>query len=360
MKVALMGASGFVGSRIVEMFHLGGLGEIRPIVRSFGSLARLARFDLDCKLADALDERALASAFEGCDRVIHAVQGHSDVVEGSIAPTYSAACAARVKRIVYLSTASVHGQSPVPGTDEKSALSDRQSQDYNNLKVRAERQLLKDRESGSVEVVILRPGIVFGPRDRWFTGIATDMLSGTAYLVNGGSGICNSMYVDNLVHAIHLALTARNADREAFLVGDAETVQWAEIYKRVAEALCLPFGEVHSVLPPAIRMGLNERVDYFRSLKVTQSLLPIFPTRLKRAVKSAITAWKELPARSPWELPVPPAPTVTLEMADLHRCPFKLPNEKAKRVLGYEPIVSFDEGCRRTMEWMRFAGFPVS
>jgi 2-alkyl-3-oxoalkanoate reductase len=236
MKVALMGASGFVGSRMVEMFHLGGLGEIRPIVRSFGSLARLARFDLDCKIADASRRTyALANAFEGCDRVVHAVHGHADVVEGSIAAlTYRAACAAGVKRIVYLSTASVHGQSPAPEPTRQSPLSDRQPQDYNNLKVRAERRLLKEQGTcGSLRWLFCARESFSGQGTAGLAESPPICCGGTAYLVNGGTGICNSIYVDNLVHAIHLALTAPgNADREAFLVGDAETVKWAEIYKR--------------------------------------------------------------------------------------------------------------------------------
>ena len=35
---AVLGASGFIGSRVVEMFHLGGLSDVPPIVRSMASL----------------------------------------------------------------------------------------------------------------------------------------------------------------------------------------------------------------------------------------------------------------------------------------------------------------------------------
>jgi nucleoside-diphosphate-sugar epimerase len=357
MNIALMGASGFIGSRVVEMFHLGGLAEVRPIVRTFASLARLARFDLDCSIADAFDEQALAGAFVGCDFVVHAVHGQLDVVEGSIAPTYRAACAAGVKRIVYLSSASVHGQSPVAGTEETSLLSDRQPQDYNNRKVRAERRLLKERERGSVEVVILRPGIVFGPRDRWISGIAHELLHGAAYLVGDGNGICNSIYVDNLVQAIRLALAASNADREAFLVGDAETVTWVEIYRRTANALGVCFEEVHHISHPTFRRNFRERVETFRSSNVTQSLLPVFPAKMKRAVKAGLGAWQETPAQSPWAIPEEPKPMPTVEMAELHVCSYKLPHEKARRILDYKPIVSFAEGFRRSMEWLKFAGY---
>lgn len=359
VRTALMGASGFVGSRMVEMFHLGGLGEVRPIVRSFGGLARLARFDLDCRLADALDEAALTKAFEGCDVVIHSVAGHPEVIEGSIATTYKAASSAGIKRIVYLSTASVFGQAPAVGTDDSTPISDRQAQDYNNWKVRAERSLLRERQNGSVEIVIIRPGIVFGPRDRWISALASELLSGTAYLVNGGKGICNSIYVDNLVHAAHLATTADGADGQAFTVGDDETVTWNQFYEGVAQKLGIPVDEIRNVSPPVFNKSFKTRIDEFRSLKATQAALPIFPSKLKRSVKAALNAWPETPVPSQWAGNGGPTPNVTMEMTELHQCPYKLPHEKAERLLGYKPIVSFEEGCRRTFEWLRFAGFPI-
>jgi hypothetical protein len=46
-------------------------------------------------------------------------------------------------------------------------------------------------------------------------------------------------------------------------------------------------------------------------------------------------------------------------MALLYQCQYKLPFEKAEKMLGYKPIVSFQEGCRRSVAWMEFAGYPV-
>jgi len=47
LKIAVLGANGFIGSRMVELLHLEGLVEVRPIVRTMYSLARLSRFNLD-------------------------------------------------------------------------------------------------------------------------------------------------------------------------------------------------------------------------------------------------------------------------------------------------------------------------
>jgi len=358
MRVALMGANGFVGSRIAEMFYLGGVAELRPIVRTYSGLAGLSRFDLDGRVANAKDESALAKAFEGCDAVVHSVHGHADVVEGSIQPFYRAACAAGVRRVVYLSSASVHGLAPAPGTDESSPLSDRQALEYNNLKVRAERRLLEERANGTTEVVILRPSIVYGPRDRWISGIATAMMRGSAYLIDDGRGICNGIYVDNLVDAIHKSLTAPAADKEAFLVGDAETVTWAELYRAIAEAFEVNFSEVAQISSSSLPKTVRNSIDAIRGMAVTQAVLPMVPPRLKRVAKATITAWPQPVRLNPWALPGKSAPAATEEMAELHGCTYKLPYAKAIRLLGYTPLVSFQEGLTRSIGWLRFAGYP--
>lgn len=99
---------------------------------------------------------------------------------------------------------------------------------------------------------MLRPGIVFGPRSMWVTRVADELLSGTAYLVNEGNGICNSIYVDNLIHAIRLAMTATNVDGQAFLVGDREQVTWSDFYRPIAEALGIDFAQISHVASPRL------------------------------------------------------------------------------------------------------------
>jgi nucleoside-diphosphate-sugar epimerase len=363
LKLAVIGANGFIGSRAVELLHLEGLAQVRPIVRSFNSLARLSRFDLDCRIADARDHSALRAALEGCDAVVHAVSGDPATILGSLTPVYLAAQQAGVKRLIYLSSGSVHGQAPAPGTDESTPLNDRQSVAYNNAKVQAEGRLLTLRKTGGVELVILRPGIVVGPRSWWISSFASGLLAGEAYLVNQGRGICNSIYVDNLVQAIYLATRAPLADGQAFLVGDAETLSWADLYTPVAAALGFDLHEVPNleyVKPP--RLNWNSLIRAVRTSGTARSVSTLIPKRLRRALRAALI--QEAPPPSPWadraQSAAPrPIAQATLEMALLYRCAYKLPHTKAQQVLGYEPIVPFAEACRRTLGWLEFSGYPV-
>jgi nucleoside-diphosphate-sugar epimerase len=254
---------------------------------------------------------------------------------------------AGVRRIVYLSSASVHGQAPPPGTDEDSPVRSRQPIAYNGAKAWAERRLLKLREKGSVEVVILRPGIVTGPRSIWQARFATELLAGTACWLDDGRGICNSLYVDNLVHAIHRALAAPGIDGLAFLLGDEETVTWADLYRPIAEALGIRSLSLPNVEYEPPHRNLREWIRSLEANRSARAMASLIPKRIRRALFAAME-----PIHAP-------RPVATLEMSLLYRCAWKLPDTRARRLLGYRPVVSFAEGCRRTIGWMRFAGFPV-
>lgn len=351
--LAIVGANSFVGSRAVELFHLRNLAGVRPIVRSAPSLARLSRFDLDCRIADALDLDALTRAFEGCEWVLHSVHGAPEVTERAGEVAYRAACRAGVRRMVYLSSASVHGQAPEPGTDESTPLNDKQPLIYNNSKVRAERRLAQCREN--VELVSLRPGIVFGPRDRWISELVRELRHGLAYLVGGGEGFCNSIYVDNLIHAVELGFSVPQAAGETFLVGDNETFTWRELYASVAGGIGVSPSQIRQVARPEFRQSLGDRAGAIRSHALVQAALPWIPPVIKRVAKGALGAIPAPPSRSPWRLPHPPSPAVSREMADLHACRWKLDSGKARRLLNYSAPVPVETGLRRTLDWLRWA-----
>ena len=348
---AVVGAGGFIGSRIVEILHLDRRIEVRPIARRASALVSAARFGIRGYVADALDERALAAALDGCEVVVHAIAGDPRTIEQSVAPVYHAAEAARCRRVVYLSSAMVHGQAPPAGVDEKSALSERQEVAYNNAKVRAEATLFRLRESGRTEAVALRPGIVYGPRSRWIGDFADAVLTAKAFLVGGGGGLCNAVYVDNVVHAIELAATVTAADGEAFLIGEEEALSWRDFYAPIATALGHSMSEVASVSFEHKVASFKERIDDLRMSETVQGVLEALPHALRHRLGAL---WKASGA-----LPESRAPAPTLELALLHQSRYAPAWTTAARVLGYAPVVSRAEAFRRTVGWLAFAGYPV-
>jgi len=360
MKVGVLGAAGFVGGHLLRYLRADGC-DTRAIVRRRPSDA-----DRDYRIADACDVYALREAMRGCEAVVHAALGSNDVITGSVAPVYAAAEAVGARRLIYISSGSVHGQSPVPGTDETTPLSARQAFSYNNAKVIAERRLARLRARGTVELVILRPTIVIGPGSRWLFDFADRLQDRTACVVDGAAGILNSIYVDNLAYAVTLALTATRVDGEAFLLGDREAVRWSDLFRPIADAFGVRFDDVPSVSPPEVRATFRQRyVEPLRTSEAAQRAMRMMPRALKDDVKHALRGAVRLVRRGADRANVidaavaagaapPSTPAgVTPEIAALQRCRWRLPHDKAVRMLGYAPPVSFADGCRRGIAWLQ-------
>jgi nucleoside-diphosphate-sugar epimerase len=210
-----------------------------------------------------------------------------------------------------------------------------------------------------VELILLRPGIVFGPRSSWVTHFADDLLAGKAALLNHGRGICNSIYVDNLVHAIYLAATQPQIDQEAFLLGDQECVTWADLYRPIATALGYDLEKIPEGVVSNQNQSWFERLEPIRVSKTVQGLLAVIPHRYKLAAFRAyetVLRYDTIMSPSAQESQ---QFSISYEMGMLYSCSYKLPHEKAAHILGYQPPVSFQEACKRTVAWLEFAGYPV-
>ena len=353
MKIGIMGASGFVGNRAAEVFHAQG-HEIRPIVRAADSRSRLTISNLDVRVASAFDRSALESAFKGCDVVIHSILGSPGLIRGSVAPAYQAAQKAGVRRIIYLSSMIVHRFAPDIGTTEASSLVENQPFPAHSAKIYAERKLLELRKNGTVEVTIFRPGIVFGPRSRWVVELTNQLSQGTAYFINNGRGICNSVYIDNLIHGIQLGMTVPAADGEAFFVGDRERVTWFDFYLPFARALGVDPAQIPSpIVPEFTRSWKQELVASVSNSQFVQEFLASLPEDIKQKIKNIVPKRNKASADRKVEVAESsPQPVVTEMMAELQQSQYKLVFDKAKRILDYEPLISFDEGCRRSIAWL--------
>jgi nucleoside-diphosphate-sugar epimerase len=346
--VAILGANGFIGARTAELLEKQGGYEVVPVSRREAALQLPGELEKRRKLADAFDQAALTAAFDDCDAVVSAIAGDPRTIVHTIGPLYAAAAAAGVRRIVYLSSAVVHGHAPAPGSDESSELSLDQPLEYNKAKILAERRLRELREDGTVQLTILRPGIVYGPRSQWTRRLAEQLRAGAGAVPDGGAGVCNAIFIDNLVHAIDRAISVKGADGEAFLLNDRETVTWRDMIAPIAELVRI---DLDRLPRPESASILKKRHLHAHSAshRAVQSLAKWLPPRIRK-----------LPARfrKIFHGPPPDLPSdFNYEMALLHSCRVRLPTTKAERVLGFSPPVSFAEGCRRSVEWLRAEGY---
>ncbi len=357
MIVAIIGANGFIGTRFVEMLHLDGRHTVVPIVRRASGLALAARFRLDARLGDALDVASLSAALIGCDAAVHVALGDPRQIEAMPGVLCEAAATAGVRRVVYLSSASVHGQAPAPGTTEDTPLHQRHAMDYNNAKVRAEHAFFRACARRRVEGFALRPGVVFGPRSRWIADLAADLRQRRAWLLGEGAGICNTVYVDNLAALVAQCLDAPASAAGAYLVGDAERVTWRDFYHHVATSLGLAHASIHRVTEvPAFAPTARERIARVVAGPLVQTTLPFVPSALKQVTKKLLAALTaSAPHSDAWRLPSAPAPRITQELALLQQCQWQLPSARAIERLGYRPPVDFSTAIERSLAWLAFA-----
>ena len=352
-KVALIGASGFIGIRASEMLSADPRFTLRPIVRAPSSLAVLARQRLDWKVCDLLNEKALSQALTGITICVHAAIGNAAQIVKMAKATYHACAAAGVRRLVWLSSASVHGQNPLAGTDELSELNDKHALIYNNAKVRAEWALDQSSIDGRVEVVRLRPSIVYGPRSRWISDVAEAVRNGRAGWISGGRGVCNAIYVDNLVAAIqHAALNSRSAGH-SFLIRDEESLTWRDFLLPIAKHLGR---DEHAFTEMEVPLIVPERENIMTTLTMTPiyaHIAPYIPDRAKRLIKAVASAW---PARDPelesWQPRSDSKLELKPEMALLQQATWRFPTDKARQILDYRPPIAFDEGMKRSLIWL--------
>jgi 2-alkyl-3-oxoalkanoate reductase len=350
-QYAILGANGFIGYRLTEYLVLNEVAAPRPIVRSFRSIARLSKFGLDVRVADATDSVALTANLKGCSVVFLCVVGDRSTILRSVKATYEACRNARVRRLIYLSSAVVHGHDPDPGTNEESPL--RQVQPL------AEQKLKALGADGAVECVVLRPWIVYGPRSTYWTAqIASEILVNRAYLVDGGSGICNTVFVDNLIELMCLCAEHPAAAGRAFLVKDQERVTWLTLYSSIAKELGLdasriasiPRGVTADLLMPPLSRRLLRYLWYGRIGRATKELVRSQKTvSIARRFRQTIRLDRALYEKGTTYMALDP------EIVSLQQCRCELPIQRAASELGYRPSISFNEGARRSGEWLRFA-----
>lgn len=356
MKIAIIGANGFIGSRVVEQLQLGSEHAAVPVVRRPGALARASRFELEWKLADATDPVALREALRGCEAVVHAAANQGrEITRMPAALCTAAAAAGGVKRIVWLSCASVHGWAPEPGTNEHTPLHTSHESPDLNWRVAAEHAFFQHCERRGLSGIALRPGLVYGPRSPWFARLARELREGRGWWFGDGRGVFNGIYVDNLVSAIFSALAApATATGKPYLVGDEETITWREFYlattaivggspRRIAAVTDLP-EEKEKTRARLRRLAENPGV---------RAMAPVLPKEMKRLAKFILTS-TPMPFDG-WAPVAPPAPDVTRELVQQQQCRWRFPHKRAARALGFQAPVPLTEALRRSAAWLSFA-----
>jgi 2-alkyl-3-oxoalkanoate reductase len=332
MKVLVTGATGFLGSHVVEACLARG-DTVRALVRPTSDRCHLATLPVELVVGDLGSRDALREATRGVDVVHHAAArvlgfGSRDAfVDANVLGTTNLLDASRasgVSRFVFVSSPSVvmDGEDQLD-VNESVPYPRRYLNLYSETKAEAERRVLAANAPG-FSTCALRPRGVWGARDRtgWLPTIVAKMARRRLPDLSGGRQVLASVcHAENAALACALASRSDAVSGKAYFVSDAEkTDVWA-----LSPVLAELFG-----VPP-----------------VTRRASP----HVARAAAAAIDLLWKLPALGHHREP----PLSGYSLALLTRSG-TYDISAAARDFGYRPAVSQSEGLRLTRAWVESIG----
>jgi nucleoside-diphosphate-sugar epimerase len=302
---------------------------VRCLVRAQSDVKTLDSLGVTLFRGDLTDPVAVRQAVHDVDLIVHCAARVGDWgpvddyravnVEG-LRTLLDACKGTMLQRFVHLSSLGVYAARNHFGTDESEPLPDRHIDGYTQSKVEAEKLALRYYQEFEVPVTVLRPGFVYGPRDRVVVPKLIDNLrEGRVRYLGGGKAALNTIFVLNLVEAILLVLRQPPpvGIGQIYNLTDGETVSKRRFIEAIVKGLDLP--------------------------EPRSSPVPIWLARVAASVMEGSAR-----RRGAKE-----APLLTQARIKFLGLNLDFDISKAKKELGYRPRYTFDEGMTQTVAWYR-------
>ena len=330
MATALVtGATGLVGSHLVERLLEHG-DRVRALVRSTSRTDLLEEWGVRLVYGELVDRATLRDAVEGSEVVYHcaarpplggtAQEFYRDNVEGT-GNLLDAAWEAGVERFVHVSTVDVYGYTHHDGADERTPF--RPDGLYSWSKIEAERVAMSYYEKHGFPVSIVRPCLIYGPRDRHLLPSVLRLVGRKlAPVVAGGRALLDVVYVKDVADALVLAATQRVAIGQAYNITDGARRTLRAVLEAFAQAIGQMPRFVH--FPYAAAYGAALLASGL-SYPLRLSILPVL-------------RWEVIKAMG-------------------HHRHFSI--AKAEQELGFRPRTPLEQGLQQTLAWHQAEGLQA-
>lgn len=321
------GGSGFVGLRLIARLARDGW-KVRALARSPEAEAAVAEAGAEPVRGDLDDEGAPLTGMDGAGAVFHAAalfklwgprrDFERANVDGTRRLLVAATAARSVTRFVQIGASGVvmRGRESLRGVDETAPTVEPPYAPYIASKARSERLVLAANDAGGLVTCVVRPPLIWGAGMPMLDGIARDVAAGRFAWPGGAKQLMSTAHADNVAHAAVLA-AERGRGGEAYFVADGEDRSLREVITALLATREVVPGERAAPLGLAWPMAAAMEV-----------------------------AWRVLP--------LPGEPPITRQMLRMVGYEFTLDITKARRELGYTPVINWDEGLAE----MRSAATP--
>ena len=310
------GGSGFVGGRLIQILLSHGW-QVRALARSENAVRAVRAQGAEPVRGSLDDVASLEAAARDCDVVIHVAayfrlwgdpaEFERSNVQGT-ANLLQAAAGASVKRFVQLGAAAVvmGDREPMLRVNEALPRQERVWAPYSTSKARSEAMVLGANRPGVFETVVVRPPMIWGPGMPTLDHLVEVVKAGQFRWVDGGLQAMSTAHVDNVCHALELAVE-KGRGGEAYFVSDGADSTLKEVLSGLLRT--------RGIEPPRASAPL--------------SVAWIMATTME-------WFWRTFSRQG--------EPPMTRQMLRLIGAPFTLDIGKAQRELGYRPVVSREQG----------------
>jgi nucleoside-diphosphate-sugar epimerase len=341
MRIVVFGAGGFVGGWICEQLTQHDHIEQIACVRKWASSVRLARRGIEIRQLDLENTQGLPAILAGADAVINAAMLPPQLEPGLVVGLHSACVLAGVRRLVQFSSAALYGNL-VGAVDE--SIAPAPVDNYSRGKAEMEQRLAEASKASDMQVVILRPSIIYGSfSEGWTVRYVERIVKGRwKSLGRHGTGMCNLIHAQDVARAAIAAATNDIAKGVHILnLNGPDEVTWNEYIQRLGDQLEVPNRSIQNVSRFRMMTSVADVLRIFAKWNWVRSLY----RRSQGITRDAMTSAKLVTAL------YPSSGELDLLGRKVHYIA-----ERAEKTLGITPAVPLDQGIRQSVAWCRLHG----
>lgn len=324
MKIFVTGASGFLGSHLVESLANKGY-KIIAMIRENSNIELIKNLVTEFRYGDLEEPETLNKIVKGTDIIIHLaayytfhgsrklyekinVEGTRRLVEVALKH--------KIQQFIYCSTTEVIGPVKNPPADENTEPNP--AYEYGRSKLKAE-EIIKDHGLKGLNYTIIRPSGIYGPRNvndvsYWtITSFAKNSI-GTRFIIGSGENLVQFVHVKDVVEGFTLALEKSDiSNRQTYIISEDKAYTYNQVYEILADLTGRkpPRKHIPKILAKILIapiQGLNKLLGKDNFLYRTSTVNSVCSNRAYSI-------------------------------------------EKAKRELGYHPRYDLRTGLKETIEW---------
>ncbi len=311
-KLIITGANGFIGNTLMKYYQAKGVEVIGVDIRGNGN---------DIIEGNIATPEQWAEHFDNCDVVVHMAALVSNATpeklmwDVNVQATQNLirfAAQKGVKRFIHFSSIMAYGLMA-----EGELTEDRPVHAYNisyvNTKVASEHTVLREHIRSNIDIVIIRPGDVYGPHCRVWVEIPLQLIKSFNFILPANGKACfRPIFIDDLISGIAAAIEKEQASGEIFNLtpsGYVTTKEFFSYHHRWLgrKIICLP--------TPLAKLLATISFNFFKLIGKRSEGSP------ESVLMLTSKAWYS--------------------------------NKKAKQLLDWEPKISLEEGMQITQDWAK-------